>query len=136
MNVKITSPEYVPERITRNYIAACKSLRTRSFTSAVMMFRKVLERAIKELSPNGSSANASLHRLIKVLAEQNIITETMRDWTTVIKGFGNKAVHDEDPDEATAIQVQQFTELFLLYCFTLPERVRLHHSQANQCQVT
>ena len=125
----IAGPEHVPDRIAKNYIEACGSLRRQSFTSAVMMFRKVLERATKELSPQGTD---SLSKRIDDLANQNRITQAMRDWAHVIRLDGNEAVHDEDPDEPSAREIQQFTELFLLYSFTLPERVKLYHSQAAQ----
>ena len=127
----IVAPEWVPERIANNYIEACDSLRRRSFSSAVMMFRKVLDRATRELFSEGDAVSPNLSKRIDQLAKQNRITAAMRDWAHVIRLDGNEAAHDEDPDMASATQIQQFTELFLLYCFTLPERVMLYHDQAS-----
>ena len=132
----IFAPEHVPDRIAKNYTEACDSLRRQSFTSAVMMFRKVLERSTRELAPKGATISDNLFKRIEELAQQNAITEAMRDWAHVIRLDGNEAVHDEDPDKDAATQIQQFTELFLLYCFTLPERVRIYHGQANQALTT
>ena len=68
---KLVDPEHVPDRITKNYIEACDSLRRRSFTSAVMMFRKVLDRATRELFPQGAKVSPNLSKRIEELAKQN-----------------------------------------------------------------
>ena len=64
-----------------------------------MMFRKVLDRATRELFPQGAKVSPNLSKRIEELAKQNRITEAVRDWADVIRLDGNEAVHDEDPDE-------------------------------------
>ncbi|MCY4376478.1 MAG: DUF4145 domain-containing protein [Spirochaetaceae bacterium] len=129
----LKAPEHVPAAIARNYIEATDNLRRRVYTSAAMMFRKVLERATREMAPEDKKAKFRRMRLeprIDALADDGALTDGMRDWAHLIRLDGNEAVHDEDADEATATQLQAFTELFLIYAFTLPERVTKHGGKA------
>ena len=50
----------------------------------------------------------------------------MKEWADQIISDGNEAAHGEDETftREDAEQIKEFTELFLIYAFTLPERVR------------
>ena len=50
----------------------------------------------------------------------------MKDWAHQIRLDGNDATHEEDKvfTKEDAEQIREFTELFLIYAFTLPERVK------------
>lgn len=128
------APEHVPAPIARNFVEATDNLRRRNYTSAGMMFRKVLDRATRELAPEGDAealAKKSLYDRINALTDARELTPAMRDWAHVIRLEGNEAAHDDDTDAVTAAQLQAFTELFLIYAFTLPERVREHTSKGD-----
>ena len=129
-----TIPEHVSVEIRQNYEEAMDSLQRQKWTSAAMMFRKILDRATKELDQ--SLAELNLFKRIETLVERRDLTPAMRDLATIIRLDGNEANHDEDPDEATAHQLQGFTELFLTYAFTLPKRVEQHKEKAGQSKET
>ena len=49
----------------------------------------------------------------------------MKAWADIIRWDGNEATHEEDEvfEEQDATRMRDFTEVFLLYAFTLPGRV-------------
>ena len=120
-------PDHLPEEIAHDYQEAADNLRRQAFTSAGMMCRKALQRATTALAPEGVDFHGvRLHQRIGQLAGRHLITPAMGDWAHLIRLEGNVATHDEEKpfDQAEADQIQAFTELFLIYAFTLPERVR------------
>ena len=125
------APDDVPEAIAKDYKEAADSLRRQKFTSAGMMFRKVLQRATTALAttaePKITVQGLKLHARIDRLAHHQLITPAMCEWAHLIRLDGNEANHEEDVvfEQSDAEQIQAFTELFLIYAFTLPERVRL-----------
>lgn len=45
----------------------------------------------------------------------------MQEWAHAIRLDGNEAAHEEEPfDKETCEALKSFTELFLMYAFTLP----------------
>ena len=124
---RIEAPDHVPDGIAQDYREAADGLRRQSFTSAGMMFRKVLEQATLELAPASDRSALRKQRLndrIDTLAGQHLLTPTMRDWAHMIRLEGNEAAHEEEQfTQEKATQMKEFTELFLLYAFTLPARV-------------
>ena len=50
----------------------------------------------------------------------------MKDWAHAIRLDGNEATHEEDEDFTAdkAREMKDFTELFLIYAFTLPARIK------------
>ena len=134
----INAPEYVPEAISGNYQEAVDNLQRQNWTSAVMMFRKVLDRATKELAgslsnedriPDAKFEAMNLYKRIAALAEIHEITPAMKDWADAIRLDGNDATHEEDADEGIAPQIHAFTELSLTYAFTLPAHVNERAAQ-------
>ena len=123
------APEYVPADIAGDFVEAVENLRRESFTSAGMMFRRVLEQATKRIAPD-LTATTLLGR-IDALAERHEITPAMKDWAHVIRIVGNEATHDEVFDDTRAGQMHGFAELFLVYSFTLPERVKRMRDRAT-----
>ncbi len=146
----MVAPEHVSEEIAYEYIAGVDSLRRATemrnnpsqaaalATAAGMMFRKVLLRATtalatqvkledKTLADQFRRKNLKLEPRINKLADHHLITPAMRDWAHQIRDDGNEANHGEDEvfEQSDAKQMQAFTELFLVYAFTMPERVRL-----------
>ncbi len=121
---RITAPEHVPDAMARDYKEAMDSLRRGKWTSAGIMFRRVLERSTLELEPDGEDfSKKTLRERIDALAEQYAITPAMKEWAHIIRLEGNEAAHGATFDEPSTKQLQEFTELFLIYAFTLPARV-------------
>ena len=115
---EVLAPEHTPENIARFYKQAQDALRRKNFDSAGAMCRKTLDVATKSLD---STLKGDLKPRIDKLAETHKITPAMKEWAHVVRLDGNEAVHDEEPfGEEDAKQLASFTELFLLYAFTLP----------------
>ena len=124
--LEITAPEHVPPAMARDYREAMDNLRRGNFTSAGMMFRKVLQRATSAIGPKSNTfKQKGLKARIKSLATQHLLTPAMAEWADFLRDEGDEATHEEEetftPKQAQ--QMQDFTELLLLYGFTLPKRV-------------
>lgn len=110
-------PRHVPDNIARFYLQAAESLRGKHFDACGAMCRKVLDIATQDISFE------SIRRLrdrIDRLAADHQITPAMQDWAHIIRLDGNEAVHEDKFEEPTATDLFSFTELFLMYAFTLP----------------
>ena len=132
---QINPPDHVPLPIAQNYREAIDGLRRQNYTSAAFIFRKIIERATRDLAPEEAVEDfrkMPLFQRINALADHRELTPAMRDWAHQIRLEGNEAVHAEDADEASAAQLQAFTEMFLIYAFTLPERVRQNRATAAE----
>ena len=123
----VGAPEHVPSEIAQNYKEAANNLRRGSNASAGIMCRRVLDRATMRLASDELNFNGmNLLKRIDTLAERQAITPAMKKWAHHIRLDGNEAAHeDEDFDRQSARQIMDFTELFLIYAFTLPGRVEL-----------
>ena len=102
-----------------------------------MMFRKVLQRTTTSLQPDEVNfRRMTLESRINVLAERHLITPTMGELAHIIRLDGNEASHEEDDvfTQCQAVQIRDFTELFLIYAFTLPARVEAFREAADSSQ--
>jgi hypothetical protein len=114
----IEVPEHTPSNIASFYTQAKDALRRNQYDAAGAMCRKTLESATKKLD---QSLKGDLNGRIDKLADAHLITPALKQWAHAIRLDGNEATHDEQPfAEEDAKQIASFTELFLLYVFTLP----------------
>ena len=124
-------PRYLPEKIKREYEEAMECLlRHQDFAAAGRGFRKVLERATTALAAGHEvtfKKRENLKSRIDTLAGKNLITPAMCEWAHLIRDDGNDATHEENAvfTKDDAKQMREFTQLFLLCAFTLPESVKL-----------
>ena len=91
-----------------------------------MMFRKVLQRSTSKIGPDsGNFKSKRLKKRIIALAEQHKLTPAMAELAHVIRLGGDDATHEEEEGftKGEATEIQNFTELFLIYTITLPKRV-------------
>ena len=94
------------------------------------MFRKALDVATKVLEPDPEIGKL-FHR-IEALARDGRITSDMKDWAHEIRDVGNDAVHEAEPfSEKDTKDLQRFTELFLMYAFTLPGMLAERRDEDN-----
>lgn len=115
------SPEFTPDNVRTFYLQGMDNLARKNFDAAGSMFRKTLDTALKALHPEG---RGTLAKRIDELPAEKGATPAMREWAHHIRALGNDAAHEDDPfSESDAQSVQAFTELFLTYAFTLPERL-------------
>ncbi len=127
----VEAPNSTPKPIANNYVEAVDNLKRKSYTSAAMMFRKVLDRATVEIDSSLSKKSRLIDR-IDDLSKNHMITPSMKDWADIIRLDGNEAAHNEDANEDTTRQLQVFTEVFLTYSFTLPKLVEDNRKKANK----
>lgn len=114
--LKLSAPAFVPTNIASYYIQALDNLHRGHYDASGMMFRKVLDVSTKELG----STKDKLWKRIDELAEKHDITPAMREWAHAIRLDGNDAAHEDEPfDKETCEDLKSFTELFLMYAFTL-----------------
>ena len=128
------APTHVPKHIAREFEEAIDNLQRKNWTSAGMMFRRVLQRATSSLAPKGTDfRNMRLVARIDALEEKRSITPAMKAWAHNIRVEGNDATHEEDEEfsEQRARGMKDFTELFLIYAFTLPARIEASKSGAR-----
>ena len=121
------APAHAPDNVSRNYDEAVTAISHRLYTSAGMTLRKALERATLALAPqpvSKSFRDKTLLARIESLRSQQVITEGLCELAKEIRTVGNAAAHDdEDLSKEETEQLREFTELFLIYTFTLPVRV-------------
>ena len=129
-------PEHVNEAVARDFAEAASNLSGGRYTSAGMMFRKVLQRSTTALATDRASMKGKdLKQRVDMLADEGVITEAMREWATIIRFEGNSATHGEEEygeeefTEESAVQLHRFTELFLTYAVTLPARVARYKTE-------
>ena len=131
---ELKAPEHVPDDVAQDFIEALDGLRRENWTSAGLMLRKVLQRSTTMLAPGDARfAHMTLMARVDELAERHLITPAMREWAHIIRLDGNEAAHREDEafTRCAVTQMKDFTELFLIYAFTLPERVHLYRNQSS-----
>ena len=86
-----------------------------------MMSRKVLEASVKVLNPDSKGV---LYKRIEKLYELGKITDDLKKWAHIIRDDGNEATHEDEPTTVGfATELFAFSELFLMYTFTMPGMV-------------
>lgn len=126
------APKHLQANVEKFFLQAVDSLKNKNYDASAMMSRKSLEVAVKTLAP-GLSGN--LYNRIEQLAQQNLITPDLKDWAHIIRDDGNVAAHEEEPvSPEFAQELLSFTEMFLMYTFTMPALVkeRRHHIDGEQ----
>jgi hypothetical protein len=120
-------PEHLPDNIKSFYLQGMRNMQT-NFDAAGTMFRKALDTTLKNIDPNGKG---QLYQRIESLPAAIGVTPVMKEWAHEIRDLGNDAAHEEEPFTEEEVKVlQQFTELFLTYTFTLPEKVKARKASA------
>ena len=82
--------------------------------------RTILETSIKIL--NGEGRN--LASRIEDLRNKSIINGVLADWARHIRIEGNSATHERTGTQEDALELMNFTKLFLQYTFEFPHRIQ------------
>lgn len=121
--VTLNAPEHTPQRAAMAFVEAKDNLGRGRFDTSVMLCRKVLDIATRELLGNDSK-DEKLVKRISMLHGKGLITDQMKEWAHIVRIDSNGAVHsDEEFSKEDAQEMISFTEVFLLYAFTLPDMV-------------
>jgi hypothetical protein len=123
-----TAPEHVPNDITFSFNEAIRCLDVESYTSVALMMRKVIELTAHQFNVN----KGTLYDKINSMSSNNFITKNLAEWAHEIRAFGNEAAHEiVTPSKDDALEIVGFTELFLIYVFTLPGELSLRRQVKN-----
>lgn len=127
----ISCPEHTPDRPKNLYLQGLDNLRRQNWDAAGMAFRTSLDQALRRLHPEGKG---TLALRIDSLPSEIGVTPSMKEWAHEIRTLGNEAAHEDEPfDEESTKDLQSFTEVFLMYAFTLPGMLaaRRPHAEAS-----
>jgi hypothetical protein len=131
---KIESPEHIPERAARAFDEGSDCLVRGNATAAAAMFRRCLEIALKEHSPDIEAWK--LEKRIDKLFTEGRITVDLKEWAHRIRLEGNDALHEAEEFTAeTASEMMEFTRMVLMYLYTLPERIKLRIQAVEAAKV-
>lgn len=115
------APEHLPENIKKFFLEGVDNFTQGKWDSAGTMFRKVLDVSTRKLCTNAKARSMTLEDRIDDMADKNLITPSMQEWAHEIRLIGNDCAHDDEPiGEKDATDIYKFTELFLMYSYTLP----------------
>ena len=90
-----------------------------SYESAIMMFRKTIQLALGTIIPRDGRR---LVDQIKQAAEESVIPKELAESADVVRAGGNIAAHEDTEFSRQVVEaLQLFTDMMLIYLFTLPE---------------
>lgn len=112
-----TAPAHTPENVARFFAQGMENL-PGNWDAAGLMFRRALEAGLKIKFPD---IKGTLYERIEKASKQHKLTPDLAAWSHEIRLGGNDAAHDEEPfKKEDAERLSTFTNLVLLYLFTLP----------------
>jgi len=110
----------IPDNINNKYNAALKNHINKIDPDVVISTcRGVLELICNNLNAPGEK----LFNKIENLFNENKITDTLYEWATIIRKFGNKSVHEMNGTWDDASELIEFTKIFLEYVYILPAKI-------------
>jgi len=130
-------PNYLPDDVAAVYEEAQRLLHLKAdgavfYEPAMHSYRRALDLATKHLT--GSDKHIRVR--IKKLFEDGLIPETLSDLAHHVRIGGNDAAHDAPMPiniaKEEAHDLAEFTELFLTYTFSLPNRIDERNERAAQ----
>ena len=126
---QVDPPKHTPPTIAKPYRQGRINFMQGHFEPCLMLMRKTMELALKELD---LKAEGTLARKLEQAFEAKLITPALYGWAEDIKLFAHEASQDPaDIPEDLAENVMAFTEIFLIYTFTLPKTAGLRHKAAS-----
>lgn len=126
-----SAPENTPERAAKFFIESKDDFQRGKYETCVMNCRKVIDISTKALMGE-EAKDEKLSPRISMLFAQGKITEQMKDWAHIVRIDSNGAVHsDEEFTKEEAEQILGFTEVFLMYSFTLPAMIEKRRSDSE-----
>lgn len=126
------APQDCPERAAKFFVEAKDNLQRGNYETSVMLCRKVIDIATREILGE-ESKKEQLSQRISMLHGKGKITEQMKDWAHIVRIDSSGAVHSDE--EFTKIEAEEmigFTEVFLIYSFTLPEMVKAKQNKPEE----
>jgi hypothetical protein len=120
------APEHVDLSVAKAFIDGLDVLQVKKWTLAAGSFRTALDRATKILwdePKDGVKAPQTLAARIKELGTRMGIASSLIEWANNVRVVGNEIHELGEVSEEDAMDAAHFTEMFLIYTFTLPRQV-------------
>lgn len=122
-------PDHLLPPIATFYLQAVDNEDRKNWDGCGAMCRKVLDVATKDL---GCDKSEGIKTRLKNLHSKGILTQALVDWADAIWVDGCDASHDSDPfKEEEARRLRSFTELFLMYVYSLPGMLKERQSKPS-----
>lgn len=117
------TPKDIPESVRKIFIQAAASLRAKHYDAASGMYRKAMELALKEFSPDIEAWK--IEKRIDQMAVEHRITPELKAWAHELRLDGNDGMHGlEEANKDTVDQMHEFCKFLLIYLYTLPAQVK------------
>ena len=88
------------------------------------MSRKIVDVSTKQLLGDEAKKYSNIQSRIDAQHQKGKLTPDLKEWAHQIRLDGNDASHDEDFSEEDAKRLLEFAELYLIYVYTLPGRIK------------
>lgn len=125
------SPDNIPVAVASAYRQGSGSRNAGHFDAACGMYRRAMELALKEFSPDIEAWQ--IEKRINKMAAENRITPELKAWAHELRIDGNDAMHGvEDATAEMAHQMHEFCRFLLIYLYTLPAQVRTAQARRNE----
>ena len=105
---------------TNFHLPACEE-------AAATMYRRALERALKEAHPE---TTGSLYAKIRSLADDHVLPGALAEWAHEIRLDGNDGAHDEGVSRVQLEATRAFADALLRYLIVLPKMVEARRAAA------
>ena len=113
-------PEHTPRNVGNYFRQARDSLASGNWDAAGVMYRKVLETCLKHRFPH-HRRDDTLYKRIETAKREGALTTDLAQWGHQIRILGNYAGHEEEPfSTSQAHELDRFTEMMLIYLYSLP----------------
>jgi len=121
-------PHGTPDNVKLPLSEANESLADGRYSAAAACYRKVIERSLKHIDP---SLTGMLNSRIRTLEKNGRLPPSLIELLDSVRLFGNEAMHEDnvDPSKEDCLAAKDFCELFLIYSFSLPEKIALAKSK-------
>lgn len=111
----------LPENVRATFIDLQRMIRDNMQPHLIIMgCRAVLEAAVRSLGANGKN----LYDSIEDLRENGVITESLKEWGTIVRRVGNDAAHEMKGTREDANEMVEFIKVFLQFTFELPSIIK------------
>jgi hypothetical protein len=121
--------ELLPEDVKVAFRQALRSLNEKIWDGCVLMCRRALEEATRQLGAEGRD----LYNKIDDLASKGRITPDLRDWAHEARLGGKLGAHGEDDKkwntQSDAEELVEFSKWFFRYVYILPKQLDARRSR-------
>lgn len=130
-------PEHTPDNLKRLFLQAVDASKRDAPDASGAMSRKVIDNSTQMLLKGEEKKLGTIYGRIEALKGNGTLTPELAEWAHEVRLGGNDAAHDLEPfTPEEAGELLDFVELYLIYVYTLPERLKLRRAKAAEEKAT